>query len=389
MPACVTKEENKPRVCVAEGHRIHPKGAPPQPAASQTWEGERPTCVGSFLPAQLQRFTARAPGGVDMAGGGGGLHSARGALGGFDFKKCRKKVWAVWLGVRRCGAGEAVVGGNVGWDGRCCSSPAQPRRAPCSRLLCHCSCHTPGNCQEGCAPSASLWLPPCTALWKGVHVKGWCGWGVVCSVQPLFRVSPWRSLCVLQRPVTDRTVHANDVEKNTAQEFVSNRISNTKYTPLLFLPQTLMEQFRCAGTRGNLCVYVCCAPLAAGPLGLAPRLPLVIRGLIWWCCGCPPGRCCLGRGEGVCCWGGGVQCRRCHLCTHPFPAPPPPPPPKCLPPSPCCLSHGVGLQSQHEPLLPPDRMPSTYQGDYSREPAHHLAAPHCHFRHYRCQGADR
>ena len=42
----------------------------------------------------------------------------------------------------------------------------------------------------------------------------------------------------------DRTVYANSAEKNELQGFVTNRISNTKYTALTFIPKTLLEQFR-------------------------------------------------------------------------------------------------------------------------------------------------
>jgi hypothetical protein len=48
----------------------------------------------------------------------------------------------------------------------------------------------------------------------------------------------------VQAVVGDRTVYANNAEKNALQGFVTNRISNTKYTALSFLPKTLMEQFR-------------------------------------------------------------------------------------------------------------------------------------------------
>jgi hypothetical protein len=48
----------------------------------------------------------------------------------------------------------------------------------------------------------------------------------------------------MQRIASDRMVFANNAAKNTEQQFVNNEITNTKYTPLSFIPKTLMEQFR-------------------------------------------------------------------------------------------------------------------------------------------------
>ena len=53
----------------------------------------------------------------------------------------------------------------------------------------------------------------------------------------------------VQRAAGDRMVYANNPTKNAEQGFVNNEISNTKYTPLTFLPKTLAEQFRCARPR--------------------------------------------------------------------------------------------------------------------------------------------
>eukprot|EP00736_Rhodelphis_marinus_P000974 Rmarinus@m.28950 len=41
-----------------------------------------------------------------------------------------------------------------------------------------------------------------------------------------------------------RTIHINDAAANAFSKFPNNYVSTTKYTPLLFLPKNLLEQFR-------------------------------------------------------------------------------------------------------------------------------------------------